>query len=145
MANTFKQLAQVGEGPLYMSAARDPITGKTILFSNEGTSKIDVWEQATTEGALTLIGTAPVTSSWHYVAEPDNAKVVLNFLGVEPVDLASYTITVTASGNSFVLGPVRKQINTHGIGSEVDWLPAANRWAIFYKSSGVFYRCWINP
>ena len=147
VAGTFQKLASVGSvAPVQLAAARHLMTGTTVLFSNEGTMMVDVWEQPAAGGALSLVKRVPVTSNGHYRAEFSPTEVVLNYLIRWGASAGSYTIPVTANGTTLVIG-ASKRISRISSGSELDWFPAANRWAINYRSAlqKVLTRCWVTP
>ena len=43
------------QAPVHVAAVRHPVTGTTVVFSNHGSSLIDVWEEPASGGALNLI------------------------------------------------------------------------------------------
>ncbi len=76
----------------------------------------------------------------HYRAEKDSNKVVLHYLIRSK---SSYTLPVTASGSTLIVG-VPKKISDASGGAELAWLPAVNQWALFYGANGLT-RCFVTP
>jgi hypothetical protein len=143
VSNTVTMVAQTQQAAASIAAAQHPVTGTTVVFSEDGSSFIDVWEQPASGGALTLIANVPTpTPSHHYRASSDTTQVVLHYYGPTTRVGGSYIIPVTASGGKLVAG-AGKLINVFNNGSELVFLPAANQWA-FYSSSP-FQRCFVIP
>ena len=131
------------QAPVWVAAARHPVTGTTVLFSDHGSNLIDVWEQPARGGALKKICSVPaVTGSYHYTTKSDTTQVVLHYYGPQKGIGGSYTIAVTASGRTLIAGNSKK-ISVFSNGTELIWLPAATAWA-FYSYSP-FERCWVTP
>jgi hypothetical protein len=132
------------QAPLNVAAVRHPVTGTTVVFSSHGSSLIDVWEQPASGGALNLIRSVPaVTGNLHYTARSSSpSEVVLHYHGPQRGTGGSYTIPVTASGGTLIVG-YSKKISEFSNGTKLIWLPAANAWA-FYSFSP-FNRCWVFP
>ncbi len=63
----------------WLGAAVHPVTGTTVVFSSDGSTAIDVWEQAAAGGPLKPIASVPVTNSEHYRAGSSDTQVVLNY------------------------------------------------------------------
>jgi hypothetical protein len=146
-ANTLQKLAATGSvSSVSMVAARHPVNGSTIVFSNDGTTAVDVWEQAAEGGALRLVKQVQVASGdTHFRAETDTYEVLLHYLIKSGPGAGSYTVPVIAPGNVLDVGPSKK-ISDHGSGAELVWLPAAAKWAVFYRSdANTLRRCWITP
>jgi hypothetical protein len=51
------------QAPVNVAAARHPVTGTTVVFSDHGSSLIDVWEQPASGGALKLIRSVPAVKA----------------------------------------------------------------------------------
>jgi hypothetical protein len=143
VSNTVTMLAQTQQAATNIAAARHPVTGTTVLFSEDGSTLIDVWEQPASGGALKLIANVPTpTPSHHYDTRTDTTQVVLHYYGPQKGVGGSYTIPVTASGSTLVAG-ASKLISVFNNGSDLIFLPAANQWA-FYSYSP-FECCWVTP
>ncbi len=144
--NSFQVLAGVGRvSPVSMAAARHPLTGATILFSNRGANAVDVWEQPGGGGGLRLIRRVSVPGNTHYRVETDRNSVVLHYLVRSGTSAGSYTIPVAAPGSVLNVG-TSKKVTDQSSGAEVFWSPAANKWAVLYRSSeGALRRCWFTP
>jgi hypothetical protein len=131
-----------------LRAAPHPVTGSTVIFAGVQTASgqaIDVWEQPAGGGGLTLIGRVPGPYGDHYRAEASTTEVVLHYFVRGIIGDDSYTIPVTANTDKLVVGSSKK-ISGHGDNSEFVWLPAANRWALYYLASGTtLTRCWVTP
>jgi hypothetical protein len=145
---SFQRLASLaGAAPTGLVAATHPVTGTTVVFSNDSSGGlINVWEQPAQGCALKRIGrvSAPA-GTVHFRAQADQSRVVLHFLVRKGTLKGSYTVAVSARGSTLVAGPA-KQISTAASGSELVWLPAINQWAIFKRVSGnALKRCWVNP
>ena len=142
MLTTVSALTQ--EAPLNVAAVRHPVTGTTVVFSNHGSNLIDVWEQPASGGALNLIRSVPaVTGNYHYsIRSSSPSEVVLHYHGPQRGIGGSYTIPVTASGSTLIVGDSKK-ISVFSNATKLIWLPAANAWA-FYSFSP-FNRCWVTP
>lgn len=143
-ADSFQKLVDLPAAPLHLAADRHPVTGTTILFSNNGTDNVTVWQQPATGGALTQIANVSAPKNQHYRVVSDPAKLVLNYFGATILTDGSYTIPVTAKGTKLVVG-ASKKIGKKGHGSELAYLPAVNKWAHYYRASGVLQRCWVAP
>jgi hypothetical protein len=143
---TFQRIATTEEGPADVTAARHPVTGTTVIFtSNDGQKTVDVWEQPAAGGQLTLLAQVPSVRGKHFRAYPDDpSKVVLHYYGGSVLKRASYTIAVKAQGTTLVAGPANN-ISPQDAGSELAYLPAANKWALYYRASGQLQRCWVTP
>ncbi len=133
-----------------MRAIRHPATNTTVLYTNAGNGKISIWEQPATGGTLRLIKTVTGKNSGHYRTEEGGntaatSKVVLHYYvrNGSTSDKGSYTLAVTASGQTLVVG-VPKKISAVAEGSELAWLPFANKWALYYGNSGIT-RCFVTP
>jgi hypothetical protein len=141
-ASGVSQLAQTSQAPANIAAGRHPVTGTIVVFSQHGTTAIDVWEQSATGGPLTLIGTVPTsTDSHHYTTGSDASQLVLHYYGPQRGKGGSFTIAVTASGKTLVAGS-SKLISPYNNGSELLWLPAADQWAFYDHGMN---RCWVTP
>jgi hypothetical protein len=149
LPQSFSKLASVS-GPAAVDglvAERHPVTGSTVLFSNEdeGGTIIDVWEQPGGGGALTLIGKFSVSASRRYRTAASDTQVVLHYIIRLGKRAGSYTLPVSATRTSLVPGSIQKVSDT-GTGSELEWLPAADNWGLFYRRSPTtLTRCWITP
>ena len=131
-------------------ASRHPVTGTTILFSGDG-QWVYVWEQHNAGDPLTLMGWTAIVEGdpsqhlgLHFRAEASNTQVVLNYLIDSGASAGSYTVPVSENAGALVVGP-SKLVGADWQLSEVDWLPAANKWAFFHFNHGRFIRCWIRP
>jgi hypothetical protein len=150
---TLQRLASL-EQPLRwesLRAARHPVTGSTVIFTGEeiaGEGAVNVWEQSSNGGVLTLLGKVPGnpgTSGPHYRAETSATEVVLHYFVEGAFNQGSYTIPVSAIGSRLVIGS-RKKISDISDSSELIWAPAAKRWALFYRTAlGTLNRCWVTP
>jgi hypothetical protein len=128
-----------------MVAARHPLTGTTVVFSNNDSSAIDVWEQAEPGAPLKLLKRVPASEATHFRTLTDGNEVVLNYLVRSGANAGSYTIPIGAAANGLVVG-AGKKVSKHGSGTELVWLPAADKWAVFFRSfTGGLQRCWITP
>ncbi len=145
VTGTLALLADVNAAPSDMAAATHPVTGTTVLFSNNGSSAVNVWQQPAAGGPLSLLGTVPVSSSGHYRAEASGTQVVLNYLIRSGAQQGSYAIPVNANGNT--LAPLASaKLSSVYAGSEFDWMPAAGKWAFFFRPGpGQLTRCWVTP
>jgi hypothetical protein len=145
VSGTLQKLASVGNARPAIAAARHPVTGTTVVFTEESATAIDVWEQPPAGGALTLVASVPSPNGSHYRTLSDNTKVVLHYFGSSVLKQGSYTLPVTAQGTALVAGSANF-ISKHDHGSELAWLPAVNQWALFYRVSGnALTRCWVTP
>jgi hypothetical protein len=145
--NTLQKLAGTGlVAPVSLVASRHPVTGSTVLFSNRGSTAIDVWEQSTDGGPLRLVKRVQAPSDIHFRSEVDAEHVVLNLLARTGGNAGSYTIPVGASAGGLDVGLAKKISGSNG-GPELVWMPAAGKWAVFYRTSGdsILRRCWITP
>ncbi len=131
-----------------LRAIRHPVTGSTVIFGAVlNQNKISIWEQPSSGGMLTLISTVTVagTKTNHYRVENDASKVVLHYLIRDGSAKGSYTLPVRARGTNLVVGEAKKISEAAG-GSELVWLPAANRWALFYRTAtNGLTRCFVRP
>ncbi len=128
-----------------LAAARHPLTGSTVVFSLvESATTAKVWGQSPTGGVLKLIGSVQIDAGTHFRVELNDSEVVLNYLVFSGPDTGNYTVPVTAVGGNLAVG-TNRQISTVAQGAELDWLPAANRWALYYRSSDKLKRCWVTP
>lgn len=142
---SFQLLAEVNDAPAQLAAARHPVTGATVLFSDGGSRTIDVWQQPAGGGPLSLVAHVSANKHEHFRAETSATQVVLHYLSAALLADGSFTIPVSANGTSLVAG-ASKKISSYGHGAEFLWLPAANKWALLYRGSGnVPTRCWVTP
>ena len=145
VAGSFQKLAEMGTtAPVSLAAARHPRTGSTVLFSNKGSGAVDVWEHSSDGGALRLVRRVPASGSVHFRAEVDAREVVLHYLVKSGANAGSYTIPVVAAGRILQAGGAKK-VNDNAAGAEIAWLPAAEKWAVFFRTANVLQRCWITP
>lgn len=144
-SGTFQLLAPTATARKAMASVRHPLTGTTVLFTEASSSAIDVWEQPAAGGPLTLIAEVPSVNGSHYTALRGVDKVVLHYYGGGILKNGSYTLPVTASGTTLVAG-TSKLVSSQDAGSELVWLPAVDKWALYYRSSNnTMMRCWITP
>ena len=148
MAGSFRKLARTAKPSTYnIVATRHPVTGTTVLFAEEGGTTVDVWEQSADGSAFKLIASVAAAHKKHFQAESDRTKVVLNYWG--GVNQAgNYTMPVTAKKGKLQVGAIAR-IGDHGYGTELQWLPALDKWAVFLNPAVVpdrtFMRCWVAP
>jgi hypothetical protein len=145
----FKQIASTGS-PASPSLAveKHPVTGTTVVFSQGAGDTIDVWEQTTNAGMLSLIGTVTVpTGAVHYRATASATQVVLNFIVRSGAAIGNYTIPVSATGTTLTVGSSNR-ISMFSGGTDLQWFPAAGKFGFYYRepTSGQQYtRCWVTP
>ena len=149
--SSFKQIAATGsDASVSLAVAQHPVTGTTVIFADGAGSTINVWQQTTTNGPLSLIGAVVVpVGAEHFRAGSSNTQVVLNYFIRSGGSIGSYTIPVSAVGSTLTVG-ASKKVSLIADGSELDWFPAAAQWVIFYRKStlqGVkqYTRCFVTP
>lgn len=150
MAGTFKKLISTQGASQHLASGRHPVTGDTVLFSQgtkNGSDAINVWRQPATGGGLTLLSQVPVVANTrHYGTLNDATRLVMIYEVTQTSQTVdTYTIAVSASGSSLVVGSPKKISAGSTINQELVWFPAINQWAAYYKNSSGFTRCWINP
>ena len=133
-----------------LAAARHPVTGVTVLFlggSHAYGQTVDVYEQKRPGAEMTLVASVPVSSSDHYRIIDSGTELVLHYLIRNGSEMGSYTIPVRALGQRLQVG-ASKKIAPEANGAEVEYLPAAGKFAIFFRTSlqpSLIQRCWFVP
>jgi hypothetical protein len=143
----FQQIAPTGTiGVARLAASQHPLTGAEVLFTNGAGNSVNVWMQAINGGPLTLIATVPAApGADHFRANNSATQVVLNYFVRSGTYVGSYTVPVGASGTALLVGS-SKMISVHASGTEFQWFPAADQWAIYYRTTTTPYvRCWVTP
>ena len=145
------QIASMSKyGAISLAVIRHPITGTLLIFTNSDGPKINVWEQTTSGATLNKIATVQAPPGFtHFRAVSSATEVVLNYFVRAGLYAGSYTIPVTASGSTLIVGD-SKMIGKVSSGSEFDWFPAANQWAYYYRKikgsqPPQYFRCWVTP
>lgn len=126
-------------------AQRHPVTGSIVLFTRSKTSQlVSAWEQPSSGGQLTLIDQVMGNGKiGHFRAEVDQSQVVLHYLVKQnrrgDTDAASsggYALSVTATDADMLVASDIKKISAVSGSSELVWMPAIDKWALFYKQDG---------
>jgi hypothetical protein len=146
IAGSFQELASTGKNVLVaLVAARHPGNGSTVIFGNRSNLAVEAWEQPAVGGKATLVGSVPLTTDGHYRAVTTKDMVVLTYLIRDGVEAGTYTLPVTATGDKLQMGNIMK-VSSFAGGAELAWLPAADKWAIFYRNENDrLTRCWVTP
>ena len=94
-----------------------------------------------------LVTSVLVDHSDHYRIRTSPTELVLNYIIRHGNQTGSYTIPVTASGGQLQVGG-SQNLGAAADGSEVEYLPAAGRFAFFYRTSrtpSIIERCFFTP
>lgn len=134
-----------------LAVERHPVTGTNVIFiggSTQSGQTIDVYEEPAAGGVPVLIASVPAERSDHYRVIDSPTEIVLHYLVRHGDGAGSYSMPVTASkGKRLQVGAIKK-IAAAADGAEVEYLPAAGKFAIFYRTSArpsVIERCFFDP
>ena len=138
-------------GRIPLAVGRHPGTGTTVFLiagAHEVGETADIYEQVTDGGPLTLVKSVPAEHSDHYrLLDDGKSTMILHYLERHGNLAGSYIIPITASGGHLEAGNATR-ITASSNGAEVEYLPAAGKFAIFYRTSSrpsLITRCFFTP